>query len=78
MIKLYVFFNLLDVCDKLCSSIGPDLHDTLFARFLGQPPTNVPELPTSVLFVLFTIYLGTFYPALHVQTDKKKPLCFYN
>ncbi|ESO08888.1 hypothetical protein HELRODRAFT_186784 [Helobdella robusta] len=30
VIKLYIFFNMLDVADKLCSSFGQDILDSLF------------------------------------------------
>ena len=30
MIKLYVIYNILEICDKMCCYIGPDTLDTLF------------------------------------------------
>ncbi|CAO3669288.1 unnamed protein product [Umbelopsis ramanniana] len=32
VLKLYVIFNVLEICDKLCCSIGSDILDALFSK----------------------------------------------
>ncbi|KAJ3031423.1 UNVERIFIED_CONTAM: hypothetical protein HDU68_004113 [Siphonaria sp. JEL0065] len=36
-IKLYVIFNLLEICDKLCSAFGHDVLDSLFSKTTTNP-----------------------------------------
>lgn len=49
-LKLYVIFNVLEVMDKLISSIGLDLLDAFFA----QPP---PGFSVLYKFLLCSIYI---------------------
>ncbi|KAJ3188796.1 hypothetical protein HDU85_004510 [Gaertneriomyces sp. JEL0708] len=40
LIKLYVIFNSLEICDKLCSAFGHDILDSLFSKAnLSYSPT---------------------------------------
>lgn len=32
VLKLYVVFNVLEICDKLCCSVGVDILDALFSK----------------------------------------------
>ena len=43
-IKLYVIYNVLEICDKLCTYIGPDVLDALYWT---ASDTNVGASPTS-------------------------------
>ncbi|TPX49539.1 hypothetical protein SeMB42_g02578 [Synchytrium endobioticum] len=36
VIKLYVIFNVLEICDKLCSAFGHDILDSLFSKATVQ------------------------------------------
>ncbi|KAJ3105623.1 hypothetical protein HDU97_007830 [Phlyctochytrium planicorne] len=40
-IKLYVIFNVLEICDKLCSAFGHDILDSLFAK--AQTSVSTPH-----------------------------------
>ncbi|KAJ1512148.1 Transmembrane anterior posterior transformation protein 1 [Coelomomyces lativittatus] len=55
LLKLYVVFNLLEVCDKLCSSFGLDVLDSLFSR----PTTTLHHFTFSLHFSLALLYIGT-------------------
>ncbi|KAJ3029529.1 hypothetical protein HK097_005779, partial [Rhizophlyctis rosea] len=37
VIKLYVIFNSLEICDKLCSAFGHDILDSLFSKTTVRP-----------------------------------------
>lgn len=39
IIKLYVIFNALEICDKLCSAFGHDIMDSLFAPIDSKSAT---------------------------------------
>ena len=42
-IKLYVLFNVLDIADKLCCSIGQDIFDVIFSKNAVEPGSNRKE-----------------------------------
>ncbi|KAI9183283.1 hypothetical protein H9P43_004200 [Blastocladiella emersonii ATCC 22665] len=65
MMKLYVIFNLLEVCDKLCCSFGMDILDSLFARSLHGPEKT--SLPLPVHFVLAGAYVTIHSIVLYYQ-----------
>ncbi|KAI8089470.1 eukaryotic membrane protein family-domain-containing protein [Halteromyces radiatus] len=47
VLKLYVVLNVLEVCDKLCCSVGVDILDALFSKStLGSNPS--PDIGTGV------------------------------
>ncbi|PWN17893.1 DUF747-domain-containing protein [Microstroma glucosiphilum] len=58
-IKLYVIFNVLEIVDRLCCSLGQDLLDALFSRrTLGrQSDGRQPLIRPLHLFVLALIYI---------------------
>lgn len=58
-IKLYVIFNVLEIVDRLCCSLGQDLLDALFSRrTLGrQSDGRQPFIRPLHLFVLALIYI---------------------
>ncbi|KAJ3366417.1 hypothetical protein GGF32_005419 [Allomyces javanicus] len=61
MIKLYVIFNLLEVCDRLCCSFGMDILDSLFARVnpasMGSlaKPNRLPLILHAVIAVGYVV-----------------------
>lgn len=43
-IKLYVIYNVLEICDKMCTYIGPDVLDALYwtaASDIGEPTASM-------------------------------------
>ncbi|KAI9224656.1 eukaryotic membrane protein family-domain-containing protein [Blastocladiella britannica] len=65
MMKLYVIFNLLEVCDRLCCSFGMDIMDSLFARSVKKASPQA--LPLAVHFVLAGIYVTIHSIVLYYQ-----------
>ncbi|GAA5805121.1 hypothetical protein HPULCUR_010634 [Helicostylum pulchrum] len=65
VLKLYVVFNVLEICDKLCCSVGVDILDALFSKAtLGNPDEGIGgaayakrQLKPITLFVLATGYM---------------------
>ncbi|KAG2235480.1 eukaryotic membrane protein family-domain-containing protein [Thamnidium elegans] len=65
VLKLYVVFNVLEICDKLCCSVGVDILDALFSKAtLGNPDEGLGgaayakrQLKPITLFVLATGYM---------------------
>lgn len=55
VIKLYVIFNVLEILDKLCCSIGLDIIDSFFSK--PPPSTIAMHLPRAILFLLLIIYV---------------------
>ncbi|KAJ3414026.1 hypothetical protein HDV05_007151 [Chytridiales sp. JEL 0842] len=45
-IKLYVIFNVLEICDKLCSAFGHDILDSLFSKATVTPEQRL-STPTA-------------------------------
>ncbi|ORZ34974.1 eukaryotic membrane protein family-domain-containing protein [Catenaria anguillulae PL171] len=66
MMKLYVIFNLLEVCDRLCCSFGIDILDSLFARSLNEPHSKR-TLPILLHFALAGIYVTIHSVVLYYQ-----------
>lgn len=66
VLKLYVVFNVLEICDKLCCSVGVDILDALFSKAtLGNPDEGLGgaayakrQLKPITLFVLATGYMS--------------------
>lgn len=67
VLKLYVIFNVLEVFDKLCCSVGSDILDALFSKStLGNPEHGSMDgtvyakrqLKPITLFLLATGYMG--------------------
>ncbi|KAI8925644.1 eukaryotic membrane protein family-domain-containing protein [Entophlyctis helioformis] len=59
LIKLYVIFNVLEICDKLCSAFGHDILDSLFStsypsRHAGPGLRRISRITH---FVVATIYI---------------------
>lgn len=65
VLKLYVVYNVLEICDKLCCSLGVDILDALFSKStLGNSPQDVRgaayakrQLRPITLFILATGYM---------------------
>ncbi|KAI9349899.1 eukaryotic membrane protein family-domain-containing protein [Pilaira anomala] len=65
VLKLYVVFNVLEICDKLCCSVGVDILDALFSKStlgnsdqgLGGAAYAKRQLKPITLFVLATGYM---------------------
>ncbi|KAK4519180.1 uncharacterized protein ATC70_009412 [Mucor velutinosus] len=63
VLKLYVVFNVLEICDKLCCSVGVDILDALFSKStLGNPEQGMGgaayakrQLKPITLFVLAAV-----------------------
>ncbi|KAL7752672.1 hypothetical protein RI367_001674 [Sorochytrium milnesiophthora] len=62
MMKLYVVFNLLEVCDKLCCSFGMDILDSLYTRLR---PDAAPRQPPQKLNVILHYALAVGYMLVH-------------
>ncbi|KAJ3362900.1 Transmembrane anterior posterior transformation protein 1 [Allomyces arbusculus] len=63
MIKLYVIFNLLEVCDRLCCSFGMDILDSLFVR-VNPASMGLLAKPNRLPLVLHAM-IAVGYVALH-------------
>ncbi|KNE57277.1 hypothetical protein AMAG_03009 [Allomyces macrogynus ATCC 38327] len=63
MIKLYVIFNLLEVCDRLCCSFGMDILDSLFARVSPAPMGSMAK-PNRLPLILHVV-VAVGYVVLH-------------
>ncbi|OZJ05502.1 hypothetical protein BZG36_01898 [Bifiguratus adelaidae] len=74
-IKVYVIFNVLEICDKLCCSLGGDILDALFSKStLGRSKTASSRraaakqsLRPITFFLLALIYMLTHTMVLFVQ-----------
>ena len=66
VLKLYVVFNVLEICDKLCCSMGVDILDALFSKStLGHPEKDISsaayakrQLKPITLFLMATGYMS--------------------
>ena len=63
VLKLYVVFNVLEICDKLCCSVGVDILDALFSKAtLGRPDQTTGiakrQLKPLTLFIMAAGYMG--------------------
>lgn len=63
VLKLYVVFNVLEIFDKLCCSVGVDILDALFSKStLGQPKEGSNyakrQLKPITLFFMACIYMS--------------------
>lgn len=61
-IKLYVIYNLLEVCDRLLSAIGQDVLECLFSR---EALERKPDGHSKVLRPLWLFALALAYSVLH-------------
>lgn len=68
-IKLYVIYNLLEVCDRLLSAIGQDVLECLFSReaLERKPDGHSKILRPAWLFLLALAYCVTHATALFFQ-----------
>ncbi|EHY58210.1 hypothetical protein HRR83_004930 [Exophiala dermatitidis] len=68
-IKLYVIYNLLEVCDRLLSAIGQDVLECLFSReaLERKPDGHSKVLRPFWLFILALIYTVAHSTALFYQ-----------
>ncbi|KAI8368912.1 eukaryotic membrane protein family-domain-containing protein [Choanephora cucurbitarum] len=62
VLKLYVVFNVLEICDKLCCSVGVDILDALFSKAtLGRPDQTTGiakrQLKPLTLFIMAAGYM---------------------
>lgn len=75
VLKLYVVFNVLEIFDKLCCSVGQDILDALFSKStLGNPAQALGgaayakrQLRPITLFLLATIYMSIHTSVLFLQ-----------
>ncbi|KAL0088417.1 eukaryotic membrane protein family-domain-containing protein [Phycomyces blakesleeanus] len=75
VLKLYVVFNVLEICDKLCCSVGVDILDALFSKAtLGEPGQSIGraayakrQLKPLTLFLLATGYMIVHTSVLFFQ-----------
>ncbi|KAI9030899.1 eukaryotic membrane protein family-domain-containing protein [Phycomyces nitens] len=75
VLKLYVVFNVLEICDKLCCSVGVDILDALFSKAtLGEPGQDMGraayakrQLRPLTLFLLATGYMIVHTSVLFFQ-----------
>lgn len=66
VIKLYIFYNMLDIADKLCASFGQDILDSLF--WTATEPRDkrrehigvIPHLLLAIVYVFFHTILVLF------------------
>ncbi len=66
VMKLYVIYNMAQVCDRLLASFGEDILDSLFANvWLGY-------IKTACHFVLASIYVCMYHPS-HVPVSTSQP-----
>lgn len=74
VLKLYVIFNMLEICDKLCSSVGVDILDALFSKStLGSPESGIGgaayakrQLKPITLFILAAGYMSKIVDCMYV------------
>ncbi|RKO89149.1 eukaryotic membrane protein family-domain-containing protein, partial [Blyttiomyces helicus] len=57
LLKLYVIFNALEICDKLCSAFGHDILDSLFTKATVLPRVLPQQSPSARRFNGFTHFL---------------------
>ncbi|OAD05118.1 hypothetical protein MUCCIDRAFT_139700 [Mucor lusitanicus CBS 277.49] len=75
VLKLYVVFNVLEICDKLCCSVGVDILDALFSKStLGNPEQGIGgaayakrQLKPITLFMLTLLYIVVHTTVLFFQ-----------
>ncbi|KAI8643717.1 eukaryotic membrane protein family-domain-containing protein [Parasitella parasitica] len=75
VLKLYVVFNVLEICDKLCCSVGVDILDALFSKStLGNAKQGIGgaayakrQLKPITLFVLAAGYMVIHTTVLFFQ-----------
>ncbi|TPX70027.1 hypothetical protein SpCBS45565_g02060 [Spizellomyces sp. 'palustris'] len=72
LIKLYVIFNVLEICDKLCSAFGHDILDSLFSKAtvkytLANPHGGQRQLGRVKHFLVALCYVFTHSIVLFYQ-----------
>ncbi|KAI8985354.1 eukaryotic membrane protein family-domain-containing protein [Pilobolus umbonatus] len=75
VLKLYVVFNVLEICDKLCCSLGVDILDALFSKStLANSKQDISkadymkrQLKPITLFCLATVYMVVHTSVLFFQ-----------
>ncbi|KAJ3038433.1 hypothetical protein HDV00_000621 [Rhizophlyctis rosea] len=71
VIKLYVVFNTLEICDKLCSAFGHDILDSLFSKATvrsgHRTPAHRKHLGRATHFVVALLYVFTHSIVLFYQ-----------
>ena len=61
-IKLYVIYNLLEVCDRLCSAIGQDVLECLFSK---EALERKPDGHSKILRPFWLFVLALTYTVIH-------------
>jgi hypothetical protein len=67
IIKLYVIFNALEICDKLCSAFGHDILDSLFATIDSNASSASKRFNRLARFVVATAYITAHTLVLFYQ-----------
>ncbi|KAI3657053.1 hypothetical protein MP638_006083 [Amoeboaphelidium occidentale] len=69
VLKLYVIFNVLEIADRLCTSFGSDILESLFLRYSldADGQESLSQMSTIKHFVLGTIYLVVHSMVLFYQ-----------
>eukprot|EP00842_Homolaphlyctis_polyrhiza_P004478 jgi/Hompol1/5030/HPOL_000565-RA len=69
LIKLYVIFNVLEICDKLCSAFGHDILDSLFSTSYASrlATSGARRLSRVTHFVVATMYIFSHALVLFYQ-----------
>lgn len=68
ILKLYVIFNVLEICEKLCCAFGQDCLSSLFATFNGKS-TNMQRMTRLSLFLVSLFYVVIHTLVLFYQTS---------
>ncbi|CEF63477.1 Transmembrane anterior posterior transformation protein 1 homolog [Strongyloides ratti] len=59
IIKLYIFYNMLEVVDKLCSSFGQDTFDALYLTVSEQD--KVKKIPHIIVLFIFSLVFSSMH-----------------
>ncbi|KAG2178034.1 hypothetical protein INT43_003287 [Umbelopsis isabellina] len=70
VLKLYVIFNVLEICDKLCCSVGGDILDALFSKttlgnYRGQQTSGESVSAKRHLRPITFFFLALVYMIIH-------------
>ncbi|KAH8549943.1 eukaryotic membrane protein family-domain-containing protein [Umbelopsis sp. PMI_123] len=66
VLKLYMIFNVLEICDKLCCSIGSDILDALFSKTtLGNYRAKRHLRPLFSFTSIYELLMTTYIAVLH-------------
>ncbi|KAJ3214400.1 hypothetical protein HK099_006892 [Clydaea vesicula] len=68
VLKLYVIFNVLEICDKLCSALGHDILDSLFSPSTAPNRKKKVNFLTNFVIAIFYNYIHTVVLFYHMMT----------